>query len=176
MDKHAGRRSGTSLALHVETRSSGKQSRAHPRRQQGQALLELAFLLPMLLLLAMGIVVFGSALNTYLSMTNATAISTQLLSISRGQTTDPCNTTAQAFYSAAPNLAAGSLTFTIVLDGNSVGGKTCSSSSTTTGAAADLVQGTTAQVTVTYPCKLMVMGRNFAPGCVLTAQTAEAIQ
>jgi Flp pilus assembly protein TadG len=139
-------------------------------------MLEFAFVLPLLMFIFMGIVVFGAALNSYLSLTHAAAVSAQLVSISRGQTTDPCNTAAQAFYSAAPNLAAGSVAFTIVLNGNTVGGKSCSSSSSTTGAAADLVQGATAQVTVTYPCKLTVMGRNFAPGCLLTAQTAEQIQ
>ena len=39
-----------------------------------------------------------------------------------------------------------------------------------------LVEGQNAQVEVTYPCNLTVMGVNFAPGCKLTAETAEAIE
>jgi Flp pilus assembly protein TadG len=160
----------------AETRTNRGRMRRDPREQGGQAILEFAFVLMTLLVLVMGIVVFGVALNSYLSLTNATAISAQQLSISRGQTTDPCATAAQAFYSAAPNLNPSELAFTIVLNDSDVGGASCSSSSTTSGAAADLVAGTTAQVTVSYPCNLTILGRNLAPSCKLTAQTAEDIQ
>lgn len=183
-------RSAASPGVRVEARSRGERASARRRDEQGQALLEFAFVMPILLILVFGVFVFGIALNNYLVLTNATSISSQLLAISRGQTTDPCNTTAQAFYAAAPNLTHGNLTFTIVLDGTASGGvvngttvygpgstPACSSSSTTTGAAADLVSGTAAQVTVAYPCNLNVFGFNFAPqGCTLTAKNAEVVQ
>jgi hypothetical protein len=39
-----------------------------------------------------------------------------------------------------------------------------------------MVQGTAAQVIVTYPCSLLVYGKNIIPGCTLKTQTTEEIQ
>jgi Flp pilus assembly protein TadG/uncharacterized membrane protein (UPF0127 family) len=142
----------------------------------GQSLVEFAVCLPVLLLVVTGICTFGIALNNYLMLTNSVSVGARLLAISRGQTTDPCLTTATAVYAAAPILKKTSLTFTFVLDGTSYAGTTCSSGSTTTGAAGKLVQGTSAQVTVTYPCSLVVYGVNYAPSCSLKAQTTELVQ
>lgn len=138
------------------------------KKEQGQSLVEFALCLPILLTIVLGILVFGIALNNNLTLTNATSISAQVLSTSRGQTTDPCSTTVQAFYSAAPYLTQKSLNFTIGVNGSNVGGTSCTN--------AVLGQGQTAQVTVTYPCNLKVLWYNFAPTCTLTATTAEAIQ
>jgi len=133
-------------------------------------------MLPILLLIVTGIYTFGIALNNYLQLTDAVGISARLLAISRGQTTDPCSITTAAFYKAAPYLKTASLSFTFVLNGTTYTGTSCSSSSTTTGAAGNLVQGQPAQVTVTYPCNLAVYGKNYAPSCTLTAQTTELEQ
>jgi Flp pilus assembly protein TadG len=158
------------------TRCRGKRARVRARDDEGQTLIEFAFVMPLLLTLVFGVIVFGIALNNYLVLTNATSISAQLLSISRGQTTDPCNTAVQAFYPAAPNLTQSSLTFSLVLNGSSYSGTSCSSSSTTTGAAGNLVAGQTAQLTVTYPCNLKFFGFKPASGCTLTAQVSEVVQ
>ncbi len=165
-----------SAAVCVEAQSRGNPMRARARTEEGQAIIEFAFVMPVLFTLVCGVIVFGIALNNYLVLTNATNISAQQLSISRGQTTDPCNTAVQAFYSASPNLIQSSLTFSFVLDGTSYSGTSCSSSSTTTGAAGNLVSGQTAQVTVTYPCNLTFFGFNPASGCTLTAKVSEVIQ
>ena len=98
------------------------------------------------------------------------------LAISRGTTTDPCATVATAVSAAAPLLQASSLSYTIVLNGTTYTSSTCTSTSTTTGPAGKLQQGTTATVTASYPCNLNVFGFNVAPGCTLTAQTSEAVQ
>jgi TadE-like protein len=135
--------------------------------EEGQSLIEFAFVAPLLLVLATGIAAFGIVLNNYQALTNATNVSAQVLSASRGQTSDPCATTAQAFYAAAPTLHQGNLSFTIALNGTSVGGTTCTT--------ATLVENQTAQVTVTYPCNFpLIYGMGFS--CSLKAQTAEAIQ
>ena len=136
-------------------------------RERGQALLEFALGVPLLLALITGMVMFGVAFNNELTLTYATNTAAQLLSISRGQTTNPCQTTANAFYSAAPYLTASNLTFTIVLGGSSYSGASCSS--------AQLVASETAQLTVTYPCSLGIFGfgiTNFN----LTAKTTTLIQ
>jgi Flp pilus assembly protein TadG len=137
----------------------------------GQALLEFALVLPLLLALVLGIIFFGIALNNYITLTNATNIGAQLLSFSRNQTTDPCQTTSQAVYAAAPNLTQANLKFTIALNGTNVVTNAASPSCST----AALVAGQSAAVTVTYPCNLTFF--TFNPGsCTLTAQTAEVIQ
>ena len=167
---------GASAAACVEAWRKRNQARSRARGEEGQAIIEFAFVMPVLFTLVFGVIVFGIALNNYLVLTNATNISAQQLSISRGQTTDPCNTAVQAFYSAAPNLIQSSLTFSYVLNGSSYSGTSCSSSSTTTGAAGNLVSGQTAQLTVTYPCNLKFFGFNSASGCTLTAKVSEVIQ
>jgi len=144
------------------------------RTDAGQAILEFALVLPLLLTFLLGIIVLGIAFNNYLELTNATNIGAQLLSMSRGQTTNPCSTTSQAVYAAAPGLTQGSLQFTIVLKGTTVA--TNAANPTCSGAQQYLVASQNAQVTVTYPCNLKFFIYNPAPNCLLTAQTTEAIQ
>ena len=68
--------------------------RAGARRERGQAILEFAFLLPVLMVVLLGMIVFGIALNNYLELTNGTTAGAQAVAVSRGQTTDPCQTAA----------------------------------------------------------------------------------
>ena len=135
----------------------------------GSAAVEIAVCLPVLLLVVTGILTFGLALSNYMTLTNATSIGARALAISRGQSTDPCLTTANAVYAAAPTLTKATLSFTFVFNGTSYPGATCSNASA-------LVQGLPAQVTVTYPCSLAVYGTNYAPTCLLTAKTTELVQ
>jgi Flp pilus assembly protein TadG len=146
------------------------------RHENGQAMVEMALALPVLLLVLTGILTFGLAFNNYVLLTEATSIGARTLAISRGATTDPCATASSAVIAAAPLLAPASLSFTFVLNGASYTGTSCSSGSSTTGAAANLVQGANAIVTVTYPCSLIVYGANYAPHCSLQAQMTELIQ
>jgi Flp pilus assembly protein TadG len=146
------------------------------RRDEGGALVEFAIVLPIMLLMLTGISTFGIAINNYMVLTEGTGVGARILAISRGQTLDPCNTTVSAVESAAPNLNPANLRFTYVLNGVSYSGTSCSSSSTSTGAAGNLVQGKNAEVTVTYPCSLAVYGYNYATSCTLQAQTTELVQ
>lgn len=145
-------------------------------RENGQALLEFALCLPLLLLVLTGICTFGVFLNHYLVLTNAATIGAQQLAVSRGQTTDPCQLTSSAVLAASPLLTAANLSYIFVLNGVTYTGTSCSSSSTTTGAAGNLVQGAAASVTVSYPCSLAVYGKNYLPNCLLHAQTTELVQ
>lgn len=151
---------------------------ARARNARGQAIVEFAMSVPLILTVLIASVVFGVAFNNELTLTSATTTGAQLLSISRGSTSDPCATTSTAVTNAAPGLTASNLVFSIafgtgspVTYGPAFSGTSCGS------AATYLVSGNTAKVTVTYPCNLTVMGYNFAPsGCTLSAQTAELIQ
>ena len=178
VDMHMGSRTAASPGVRVEARSGAKQALARARDEQGQALVEFALILSLLLALLLGIIVLGVAFNNYLTLTNAVNMGAQALSISRGETTDPCMTTSQAVYAAAPNFTQANLQFTIVL-------WTSSTTSTTVGPVANptcsgdqtlLTAGQQAAVTVTYPCKIKFFGFNPAPNCTLTAQTSEAVQ
>ncbi len=146
------------------------------RDDSGQAAVELAVSLPLLLLVVTGIITFGIALNNYQTLLNATSVGAQQLAISRGQTTDPCSTAATAVYAASSNLTQANLGFKVTLNGTSYTGSSCSATSTTTGSAANLTQGGTAQLVVTYPCSLVVYKANYAPTCTLTAQSSQMIQ
>jgi len=149
--------------------------------ENGGALVEFALVLPVLLLVVTGITTFGIALNNYMQLTQAVGIGAQALSVSRGNTTDPCNTVSSAVIAAAPYLVSTSISFTTKIytsssSSTSYPGTSCSSSSTTTGAAGNLTQGQAAVVTATYPCSLAVFGANYATACNLTAQITEIIQ
>jgi Flp pilus assembly protein TadG len=168
--------------------------RSVTRDEQGSSLVEFALLLPVLMPILLGIVVFGVAFGNYLVLTNATNMSAQALSICRGQCTDPCATTYNAFKAGAPGLNTANLQFTIAVNSSPSGsgspttlytlfngakGASVSCSGTlnpASGAPADIIAGDAASVTVTYPCNLKVYSFNPAPHCVLTAQTSEAIQ
>ena len=167
-----------SPGLRVGARFLGKPVRARLRTSDegAQALVEFAVCLPILMLIVTAIFTFGIALHNYLELTDAVSIGARLLAISRGQTTDPCATTATAVQNAAQILNTANITYKFVLNGTTYSGASCSSSSTTTGAAGNLAQGSTAQVTATYPCSLWVYGANLVPSCTLTAQTAELVQ
>jgi Flp pilus assembly protein TadG len=175
---HIRRHVGSSPANQNPVRRGARQVLALARGESGQSLVEFALITPLLFTILLGVIKFGVTFNNYLSLTNATNIAAQAVSISRGQTTDPCKTVGTAFYQAAPFLTPASLSFTITLNGNAevtsaAGGTGLPSCSTKSG---DLVAAKTATVNVTYPCNLSIYSVNFAPSCKLTAQTSEAIQ
>ena len=156
----------------------------HRSGEEGGSLVEMAVVLPLLLLLTTGILTFGIAISNDLQLTEAVSSGARVIAVSRGNTLDPCNTAVTSTAQAAPGLAQANMTFTLVLNtgtntytyGPTQGSLSCSSASITTGPPSYMVQGGTATLTVTYPCNLAVYGRNYAPNCVLTAQTTEAVQ
>lgn len=185
MDMSLGNRTEASPRMRVDALCPGKRARG----EGGQALLEFAFLLPVLLLILFGVIVFGMALNNYLELTNGATAGAQALAISRGQALDPCATVTAPFYAAAYNLTQANVKFTITISpppggsgstyvlASDVANPTCAAPNNGSPPATDLTQGATATVKVTYPCNLNFFGFNFAPPtCTLTAQTAESIQ
>lgn len=145
------------------------EKKAPARKQRGQSLIEFTIVMPLLLVLTTGVVSFGLALHNFLVLTNAVSTGAQLLSISRGQTTDPCATAYTAITNAAPGLTSGlSLTFVI-------NGTTYTAVTSCTGGAANMAQGASAQITATYPCVLSVVGMS-GSSCSLKTQTTEFIQ
>jgi Flp pilus assembly protein TadG len=151
----------------IETRPGGKRVSAGGER--GGSLVEFALVMPMLLILITGVTSFGISLHNLLVLTNGVNVGAQLLSISRGQTTDPCATAYSAISTAAPNLTSG-LTLSFVING-----ATYSSTDTCTAGASNMVQGASAEVSGTYPCTLTIF-RTVSASCTLKAQVTEFIQ
>lgn len=173
LDMHRGR-TAASTGVRVEKRSTGKQAGGRARYERGQAAVEFALVLPLMLTVFVGVLLFGIAFDNDEALTFATSNSAQLLSMSRGQTTDPCQTVSQAVHSAAPQLKQSNILFTIVLNGNTVANKTANP--TCTAAATDMVSSTNAQITATYPCNINIFGLHPAPSCTLAAQTTVLVQ
>jgi Flp pilus assembly protein TadG len=160
-----------------------------PLRQgeDGSSLIEFAVCLGPLMLIMTGIFAFGIAVGNYVILTNACSSGAMQLAISRGTLTspnyDPCTLAVNSIEAAAPTLTPSNLKFAFVLNGNNfpstgtpTAGESCTSTSQTTGAAGDLVQGTAITVTVTYPCNLTVYKANNFPTCVMTAKSSELVQ
>jgi Flp pilus assembly protein TadG len=159
----------TPSSLHTLDKTSRAKLPTRPRSIRGQSLVEFSLIMPVLFLAMTGMLSFGMTMHDYLVLTNGVNSGAQVLSMSRGQTTDPCATASAAVQSAAPSLTTANLSYTISVNGTSYTGTTC-----TTGAL-NMVQGTTAKVTVGYPCVLAVYGLS-APACGLKATTSELIQ
>jgi Flp pilus assembly protein TadG len=169
--------SAVSDGVNIESQSATERVWDRLRNgNDGNALVEFAVVLPMLLLLITGMFSFGIALNNFLTLTDATSIGARFLATDRGLNLDPCAASVAMVKGTAFGLNPANLTFTFVINGTAYPGLSCNSASLTTGAAGNMAQGTTAQVTVTYPCNLGVYGKNYIPGCTLTAQTTELIQ
>ena len=171
-------RAATFAQLRVKPRSPRRSARALMRAgEEGSAIVEFAMILPMMLLLTTGVLIFGIAMNNYMQLTNAASVGARSLAISAEITEDPCATAYTAITNAAPGLNASNMTFSYTLNGVSYSGTTCSSSSVTSGAAGNLSSGTNATVTITYPLNLSVFGKVFSSSnAVLSATSTELVQ
>lgn len=138
------------------------------RDERGSALIEFAVTLPVLALLVLGIARFGITFNNYIALTDAVRAGARQLATGRG-VTNPCQSAQNRVFSAAPTLTQASLPVTIVINGSTVSGNTCSNTA--------LTSGQDVTVSATYPCSLTIYGINFAPGgCTLSASTTGRIE
>lgn len=160
------------------------------RSEQGSTVLEMALILPLLLMLLLGIMEFGLAFYNQITLTNAANDAAQVLMSGSGVINDPCVSVNNALAAAAPSLnnpavyEAHPLSYTIqaytsASASTSVGPYTVtfpSGGQSCTSLAGSLTEYYQVVVTATYGCSLKVFGHDFAPGCLLTAQTSEVVQ
>jgi Flp pilus assembly protein TadG len=140
----------------------------HLGADDGNALVEMALVLPVFLAFVTGIGSFAIALGNQITLIQATGSGAQYLQQLRNGTTDPCKDTITAIENAAPNLASANIGLTLTLNGNSpITGSSCSGKQT------QLIEGASVTVATTYPCTLSVYGVKFANSCQLTAQVTE---
>jgi len=159
-------------AAHPGPGSAAAKARGFPKEQKATVAVEFALIGPVLFLAVLGSGVFGIAVNNYITLTGAASVGARQLSISRGDATPYTDTVAQV-KGAAPNLTPASLTITLKVNGTACA--TDAACSALLAPAATAVVPAT--VTASYPCSLLVMGTNFAPGgCTLTANTTERVE
>jgi hypothetical protein len=140
----------------------------------GANLVEMAFMMPVALVMLTGFLVVAVFLNNQLELENATGIAGEYLSLNRGTgaAADPCNLFVAAFKQVSPSLYL-TPTYAITFSGNISNpytGVSCKAASTY------MTQSATALITVTYPCSLAIYGVNLVPGCTLKYQVTEIIQ
>jgi len=140
------------------------------RDESGVGAVEFALVAPLLLGIAIASLVFALALNNYILVTNASVAGVSNLILSRGSTT-PYTDTVSAVRLAAQSLPSASLTIAMSVDGAS-----CASDSSCS-TALSAASGKQADVAVSFPCQLVVLSINYAPGgCVLRQTTAGRVQ
>lgn len=146
--------------------------------EEGSALVEFALILPMLLLITTGIMIFGVAMNNYLQLTNAVSMGARTAAINAQLTKDPCLVASNAIIAAAPGLTASKLTFNFSFNNHSYPNQaSCSSASLTTPPASYLAPNTNVTVNATYPLNLSVFGKVFnLNNAVLSASSTELVQ
>jgi Flp pilus assembly protein TadG len=134
--------------------------------ESGAALVEFAFVAPVLLLIMVGTAQFGIALNQYIMLTNATAVGAQLFSESAGITTPYSNTVAAVIQAASPTqrLTSSNITAQVCTAVSSGSCSTWSSCSTdaTCNTLLSANGGNPAKVTATYSWSLPVMQYPYA--------------
>ena len=145
----------------------------------GGALVEMALVMPIMFLILTSIFTFSIATNHKLTLTEADTIGGNLLAVQRGQP-NPCANVQAAVAAAAPSLAASSISMTFVMNGVTTTGTAASGGVTCPGASGaanpTLITGDPASLTLTYPCSLIVYGKNMLPSCTLTSQITEIVQ
>jgi Flp pilus assembly protein TadG len=138
--------------------------------EDGGALYELAFALPVLLALVVGITFGGITFYDYVTLADAVAAGARTLATSRTSASPnplPCTAAQNVFASSAFNLNQKTLSpLTIKFLGTGTAKSTCTV--TVNGVTAGgLIQGDTAVVSATYPCflKVPVVGFNTIDLC-----------
>jgi Flp pilus assembly protein TadG len=139
------------------------------RARTGTAALEFALVAPVLFLLVLGIFQLGITLNNYQMVTGAARSAARQFALSRGTGTPKTDTVNQV-YGSAPTLTPASFTITM-----SVNGVPCATDPSCQ-TALSTTQGQPAAVTVSYPCSLVIYGRDYAPNCNLVSTTTERIE
>jgi Flp pilus assembly protein TadG len=143
-------------------------------QEDGQALVEFAVILPVLMLLVTGIIQFGLMFNKYITLTDAVNSGAQTLALGRGLS-NPCDpAVSQTLQSGTvAGLTASQVTvgFGSVSDKCGTGTYTYNTSGNTNG---NEVQGDQATVTATQPFTLSLFG--FGISLNLSTSASDAVQ
>ena len=139
------------------------------RHTRGVSAIEFALVAPVLLMIVIGIIQLGITFNNFIALTDAVRNGSRILAASRSSAT-PWTSATNAVYQSAPSLTKGSITLNVA-----VGGTNCASDGACQ-TALSAAAGSTATISASYPCSLIILGANYAPGCALTATTTERVE
>jgi Flp pilus assembly protein TadG len=139
----------------AETSSAGARrgARRRLRRENGQATVEFAIILPVLLLLVTGIIQFGLLYNKYITLTDAVRTGARTLALGRGLN-DPCDPAVSQTVNAASNVGLTASQVTTTLSSPD----TCGSGGYPSRTGGNEVQGDQATVSATQPVTLSLFG------------------
>jgi len=143
------------------------------RGESGNALIEMAFALPLLLMVMTGIWSFGLYVYNAMLLEQAVSAGAQYAQ-EDVNSSSMCTDVLGAVKLAAPSLANSNLSMTLTVlsdSGTGNGGATSCSSSTITQADTNNMSGAPVAVTATYPCKLPIY--SFSPSCKLSTTVTE---
>lgn len=139
--------------------SVGRRTRLGPRfaairSEQGVAMVEIALILPLVVVLITVIWQLGLLLNQQIALTYGAEVGAQTLMVDRTSTSnDPCADTFNAVKAAAPTLNSSNIAITLTMNNNpAISAKTCSGKQT------QLVQGGPVSVQATYPYGFSIVG------------------
>jgi Flp pilus assembly protein TadG len=139
----------------------------HIRREDGQALVEFALVLPILLMLATGITSFGLTFYRYITLTDAVRAGARTFSLGRGSP-DPCTPAVQETVNSADTPGVPVPTVHLVVNGIPENAP-CTSD-------ANWIQGNQVTVTASIPYSLNIFGVITVKSGTLTAQATDAIE
>jgi len=129
--------------------------------------------LPILFTVLFGIVKFGTAFHQSIAMTDGVRAAARQLAIGRFNASTAYTDTVNRFNTSAPAVASvQGLKLTMTVNGTP-----CTDQSSCQGAlTAASAQGAPATLRASFPCKLVVMGRDLAPNCTFSSQTTERVE
>ena len=154
----------TDLLSRFSVARASRARRPRTHGETGNALVEFAIVLPLLLFLTLGIMRAGILFNNWVMLTDSVRAGARVLAISRAPGVNACTLATTALRNAAPTLNPANLTIASTFPGSA---STCT----------NLIEGADARITASYPCDLNIMGINFTPnGCTLNASTTERIE
>lgn len=141
------------------------------KRDDGNSAVEFALILPLLMTILFGIIKFGLVMGNYIQLIDGVRAGARGLAQARGSAT-PYTSTLSTLSAGAPGLTSANIGKTITVNGTA-----CATDSDCKTAFGSATPGTTsATLTATYSCDLVVFTYNFAPGCQLSASTSELIE
>ncbi|HVV65571.1 MAG TPA: TadE/TadG family type IV pilus assembly protein [Rhizomicrobium sp.] len=135
----------------------------------GASAVEFVLVLPFLLLALFGIIKFGIVLNNDLELSDGTRASARIIAISRSSSS-PWTDAMSAFRASTPNLNQSTTTIKVLV--NNVA---CASDTDCKAALANAA-GLPAQINVSYPCDLDIVGIELVKDCKLQSQTTERVE
>jgi Flp pilus assembly protein TadG len=151
------------------------------RAESGQAAVEMAIVLPVLLLILFGIIKFGIVYSNYIQLTTVVDSGARQLAIERGQQF-PCTDTGNVIDNST-SLTASQLMVTMYQTApgttppaptpTPAGAYTWETASTTAGTCPTLSSGSSVTVNGTYPADLKILGIQFYTGLLSVTVTED---